>query len=354
MRAIGAGVVASIVWGALAALAHVPIAPRLLGWVEQLVLPGLTRELAQLPGIAPLVATVTGALLVGVVVMAVALLLRGPARFPGVWLSVPLASLIVSGLLALGTMIGLAPRLGLAFPAADVSQQVGQQAWGLLVGWVPALVAGGTTPALPRRVVAVVGGVVAAALVVVLVTSAAIAAPGRYAPDLPAATPVPSPTITRSPVPLPAPTDIPVPYYALASTDCPPSAFALAQSGGEAAAGMRSFTIEVRNDGTSACTLEGFPGVTFRGADGSPVAAQLAPQSVAVATPAALTLAPGATATSQIRWHAGAEPNDPTLARDIVVRLVTGSPAVAVDSPVLDVASGTVVAVGPWQAGAGG
>ncbi|WP_284255554.1 DUF4232 domain-containing protein [Pseudolysinimonas kribbensis] len=123
--------------------------------------------------------------------------------------------------------------------------------------------------------------------------------------------------------------------------------------GGDAALGHRHFAIEIRNSSTATCTLDGYPAVGFRDARGRAVAASVAPgRSFMDPDPGAtpVTLAPDATALATIGWDAGAGSGDPTLARELVLRIDAGGRELSIPSGAFDVVQGTSVTVQAWHA----
>jgi hypothetical protein len=355
-RAIGAGVAAALLWIVTAVLAHVPPGARPASWILQVLVPGPLQDLTRLPVTPQAVVVGSGALVIGVLVAGAAALVRGAARVPAVWLVVPLAALAVGMLMGAGQIIGLAPRLGVSFPAADVARSLGGQAWGLLAGWIPALVAGWVDDAPARRIPVIVVAAAAPVLAVVLVVSAAVAAPLPYqALDRPPVSSGPTPVRTSPDVPPPAPATPPAQRYAVATTDCPVSQLGLDASGGGAATGHRVYDFQIRNTSALTCTITGYPGIAFRGARDRATAANVAPGGSFMEEdpgPAPVTLAPGATAIAGIGWDAGAEPNDATRAQRVALTIATELPSSAVSSASFDIVDGTAVTVTAWRAGA--
>ncbi|MGN6326190.1 DUF4232 domain-containing protein [Pseudolysinimonas sp.] len=352
-RTIGAGLLAAVLWAATALLAQVPIGPRPLGWIAQVLVPGPLVELAALPIAAQAAVVVIGALVLGVLVTGAALLARGPIRVPVVWLAVPLAAFVVGLAMGLGQVLGVSPRLGVSFPVADVARSLGVQAWGLLVGWAPAFVAGWSADGPSRRIPGTVLGVAAPLLVSALVASMAVAAPLRYAAldHRAAASPAaPSAPATASPSTASA-----TPGDDLATTDCPADRLVLAGTGGGAATGHREYDLEIRNDSGRVCRLTGYPGVVFRGAAHRVTAATVTPgRSFMAEDPGAVpvTLAPGGMAVTSLGWDAGAEPADPTASTTVELVVATGARPIDAASDPLDVVDGTTVFVTAWHAGA--
>jgi len=353
-RAIGAGVVAAALWIVTSLLAHVPLAARPVSWILQVLVPGPLQDLTRLPVGPQTAVVVCGALLLGVLVAAAGTLLRGPARVPGVWLVLAVAALLVGVAMGVGQIVGLAPRLGVSFPVADAARSLGGQAWGLIVGWVPALVAGWAPDGPPRRIPGIAVGVAAPVLAAALVVATAAAAPLPY-PVLGHPSVAPVPAAPTSPDVAPSGSATPsVLGYAVATTDCPVSQLVLDASGGGAASGHRAYDFQIRNTSTLPCTITGYPGIAFRGANTRPTGATVAPGRSFMEEdpgPAPVALAPGATAIAGIGWDAGAEPNDATRAQRVELTIATQLAPGAVGSASLDIVDGTAVSVTAWHAG---
>jgi hypothetical protein len=95
-------------------------------------------------------------------------------------------------------------------------------------------------------------------------------------------------------------TTVPPPPTTVGVTTCVTSALTLSISGANGAAGSTYETLDLQNSGSVTCTLEGYPGVSYvTGNAGTQVgaAATRDPSSSVVL----VTLAPGATATAQLR-----------------------------------------------------
>ncbi|GMA93204.1 hypothetical protein GCM10025881_00280 [Pseudolysinimonas kribbensis] len=230
-RAIAAGVLTAVLWVATALLGTVPIGARPLGWLEQVIVPGPLARIGELPVPWPQITVGAGAVLLGALIAGAALLTRGGARLPVVWLAAAVGSLIVGAVMGVGTIIGETPRLGVSYPAADVARDLGTQAWGLVLGWAPALVAGWSRDRGPLRAAGIATGAVALVAALVTGVAAGVGGPLRFAALDAAASPPATPSPTPSPPVTFSPAPLPHNVYALASTTCPPDALVLASTG---------------------------------------------------------------------------------------------------------------------------
>jgi len=309
-RAIGAGALAAALWVLTSLLPWALSGGRYVAAVVLSAVPGPLRSLSATPVVVAVVVVAVGALLVGAVVAGAALLIRGRARFPVVWLAVIVAVLLAAAAMLVGQLIGLGPRPGALFARFEVPQLLGAALWGLVVGWGPALVA------VPP--------------------------------------PRPSPSATMPPSSTP-PSGAFAFAYPVATTDCPDGALVLDASGGGAATGHREHDLQIRNTAGVSCTITGYPGVALTGAQGRLTAATVRPGSsfmVQDPGPMPVTLAPGRTAVASIGWDAGAEPDDPTTSRGVALAIAQGSPTLISPADALDIVDGTTVTVTAWHAGA--
>ena len=83
-----------------------------------------------------------------------------------------------------------------------------------------------------------------------------------------------------------------------ASNACQPGALSLEVTGGDAGAGNRYTTLAFRNDGTAACTMEGYPSLVLVGGDGQPrtpfrISQETGPYYSDGRAPVVVTLEPG-------------------------------------------------------------
>jgi hypothetical protein len=140
-------------------------------------------------------------------------------------------------------------------------------------------------------------------------SSAPTTAPGAGGGTTTSAPPTTAPAATTT-VPTTAPattttvpavtTTVPPPSTTVGVTTCATDALTLSVSGANGAAGSTYETLDLQNTGSVPCTLEGYPGVSYvTGSAGTQVgaAATRDPSSSVVL----VTLAPGATATAQLR-----------------------------------------------------
>ena len=116
----------------------------------------------------------------------------------------------------------------------------------------------------------------------------------------------PAPRTTRAPSTAAAVSSAPAPA-AQASTAssadrCRTGGLSAAVTPGPSGAGQRSATVVLRNTGARACTLDGYGGIGLVDAGGQPVPTRQV--RITPPAPAPVTLPPGATASSELRWSA--------------------------------------------------
>jgi hypothetical protein len=122
---------------------------------------------------------------------------------------------------------------------------------------------------------------------------------GGSATTAPAATTTVPTTAPATTVPATT-TTVPAAPTTVGVTTCATSALALSVSGPNGAAGSTYETLDLQNTGSVTCTLEGYPGVSYvTGSSGTQVGAGATRDTTSSVV--LVTLAPGATATAQLR-----------------------------------------------------
>jgi hypothetical protein len=109
------------------------------------------------------------------------------------------------------------------------------------------------------------------------------------------------PTTATAPTTATTPaTTVPASTTTAGPTLCATAALTLSISGASGAAGSTYESLDLQNTGSVTCTLNGYPGVSYvTGSSGSQVGAPAARDTSS--TPTLVTLAPGATASAQLR-----------------------------------------------------
>ncbi|WP_228067166.1 DUF4232 domain-containing protein [Microbacterium paludicola] len=179
--------------------------------------------------------------------------------------------------------------------------------WGLIWGWIPALVAvlnGPQRPGRRRRGILILALMVAAA-----VAGACLAAATRGA-ALSATTEVAQPEPSEQPAPVA--TDPPSDVAATPAPDFPGRCSAedvvVTIAGSDAASGTRYLAFEARNVSAEACDLSGLPDLAFASPEGNAIRPMIAPRdSTSTGGPigaGAVTLDPGGAARADLVWRA--------------------------------------------------
>jgi len=225
--------------------------------------------------------------------------------------------------------------------------------WGLLWGWIPALITalcGVTKPAGTKRrraiLVAIVLAVAAAA------ACACLAAATRGA-ALSARTEVASQDPPEAAEPA-APTDPPPAIAETAAPDfpgrCADGDVAVSIAGFDAATGSRYLTFEARNTSAEACDLQGKPDLAFASEEGNTIRPELTLRDRTTAGDpvgsAPVSLAPGATARADLVWRA---PTGRPVEITVLLAPWPGTERIATPE-VLDVVDGGEMALTPWYA----
>ena len=202
-------------------------------------------------------------------------------RFLALWFVAVVAGVLATAPFALSAIITAFPPSRAAFildPAGSLILQSGY--WGLLLGWIPALLA--VRPAAPeavavasRRRLPVLAGVVVLALFLSTLTLGAGARAARVASAEASAVAegetlgaVPDPDVESTPPPTIAPDADP---DDIDPSWCTPEQATPLLGETDAATGHRVLTIEVMNFSDTPCVLDGYPDLAFADADGSAI-----------------------------------------------------------------------------------
>ena len=202
-------------------------------------------------------------------------------RFLALWFVAVVAGVLATAPFALSAIITAFPPSRAAFildPAGSLILQSGY--WGLLLGWIPALLA--VRPAAPeavavasRRRLPVLAGVVVLALFLSTLTLGAGARAARVASAEASAVAegetlgaVPDPDVESTPPPTIAPDADP---DDIDPSWCTPEQATPLLGDPDAATGHRVLTIEVMNFSDTPCVLNGYPDLAFADADGSAI-----------------------------------------------------------------------------------
>ncbi|WP_104167218.1 DUF4232 domain-containing protein [Cryobacterium sp. N22] len=204
-----------------------------------------------------------------------------PTRFLALWFVAVVTGVLATAPFALSAIITAFPPSRAAFildPAGSLILQSGY--WGLLLGWIPALL--GVRRAAPesvavasRRRLPVLAGVVVLALGLSTLTLGAGARAARVASAEASAVAegetlgaVPDPDVESTPPPTIAPDADP---DDIDPTWCTPEQATPLLGETDAATGHRVLTIEVMNFSDTPCVLDGYPDLAFADADGSAI-----------------------------------------------------------------------------------
>jgi hypothetical protein len=223
--------------------------------------------------------------------------------------------------------------------------------WGMLWGWVPALVAAlarTPRPVVRRRVVVpalllLVATAVSGAWLATVTHDAAVSTMTEVAQ------PEPEPTPTGPTDPPPAVAATPEP-----STDGRCTADAVQMTAvADAAMGSRALVLAARNVSDAECVLDGYPDVAFADEVGDAVRPDLRPGgegslgglSDVPAEP--VLLAPGEAAAAYLTWSGSQAPAGSRTASTVLVAPWAGAPRTAYEQ-YLDVVDDGAVGLGPW------
>lgn len=202
-------------------------------------------------------------------------------RFLALWFVVVVTGVLATVPFALSAIITAFPPSRAAFildPAGSLILQSGY--WGLICGWIPALLGARRaaiepTPAASRRPLVVLAGVVVLALGLSTLTLGAGARAARVASAEASAVAegqtlgaVPDPDVESTPPPTIAPGADP---DDIDPSWCTPEQATPLLGETDAATGHRVLTIEVMNFSDTPCVLDGYPDLAFADADGSAI-----------------------------------------------------------------------------------
>ncbi|MDP9983879.1 hypothetical protein J2W14_003302 [Pseudarthrobacter oxydans] len=326
--------------------------------------------------------------LLGMLLLLLRLLVSRPAdridnrtAMMSVWLCVVLASFFTSVLWSAGSISAQwpPPRMAMVFDGAGPSLLAAGY-WGIVWGWIPALVwirvaaarsrngddgdnavSGGGPDGLhlprtaatgPQRPRARLGILLAATAVcgVLLVAAAPLSgAATRAAANAAQVRPAPSPSPTEQPVVYGSPTVGPLQQTPDPSW-CSSEQVAISLGEPDAATGHRGMPIRLVNSGTVPCVLNAYPDVAFDDTGGWAMDILTVRGGSFMTTdpgPRAITVAPGAAAQAALGWNAMAGAGD-TRVGAILVAPFSGAARTRLPAD-LDMISGGYVAVTGWS-----
>jgi hypothetical protein len=342
---------AAVLWVGIGALsiAARPL-PRTPSVLAGLVLPTTLPNAAWFaPGGGALgLALLAGALYAGVLALLLRLVLRdGEHRFVPAWFAVLVAGFIGTGAVAAALVLPEVGSSGAGYTASSIVQNAAPAGlWGLLYGWLPALLLARSRSTAPvdrrgARILPAAVLAVAAGAVLLLVAAPLVRQP--VTPEAPpAAAPSPAPTaygwdrIAPSPVASPAGT-------------CAPSDVTLSLGTGDAATGHRALPVSVTNTGDAACVLDGYPDVVFDDAAGNAMDVLVVQGGSFMAQDAGarrVRLAPGDAAVATLGWNAQSAAGEQRAGR-VYVSVRQGDPRIALPAD-LDVKDGGSVSLTAW------
>jgi hypothetical protein len=308
---------------------------------------GTRTEVLTTAGLAGLLHAAVLALLLRVV------LRRAAPGFITIWFAVVATAFVSSGVLAFGFLVAEPSAAGLrALSAQTVALLTPAGLWGVVWGWLPALVGTRFTRTAPSaRPRAALLPAVLAAVVAVAVALLVLPTLGRQQQPVSAAAPSPAPSITHYSWARIAP--VAAQGSTVAASACASDDLALTVDAGDAATGHRALGIRVENRSTRACTLEGYADVVFDDQEGDAMDVLVTHGGSFMTTdPGAerVRLAPGRSAVAQLGWNSQSAAGEQRAGK-LFVSAYPGAarlPAV-VD---LDVTSGGAVALTAWRAAA--
>ncbi len=278
-------------------------------------------------------------------------------RFLTAWLALVIVALVTAAVWTLGaTLADLGPNgWAWAFRFAQPGL-LASALFGIVWGWVPALVLALSGPPMISRsrrtgwVVIVVAILVLGLGAGVVSGQPAAVRAGRVAAG---GTPDGRPTMTPTPTSTPTVTAEPP---ALVSADpvqpgpdwCAPETTSLTVSGVGSALGHRVMTLVLVNDSAQSCVVDGYPDAAFAGPDGNALTVTMTHGSSYVATdpgPVAISLAPGAALAATLSW--GASSAGQTTAATLWAAPYAGA-ARAQLAISADISRGTTVTATAW------
>ncbi|SDS64666.1 DUF4232 domain-containing protein [Microterricola viridarii] len=231
---------------------------------------------------------------------------RSRSGFAAGWFAVIAAGALVQGVLAVGlaAMGWLDPSARAAFSVEPVQAAA---YWGLVWGWLPALLHARLQARRPRAArrpatAAVAAPAVAVALALVALLALVPAGEDAWHRALAAEEPAPEPVPTGTPVPEIAPGE-----WQLDPEWCTENQLSLAASEPDAAAGSRGMSVVATNVSQAPCVLDGYPDVAFSDQETGLVDVRIQHGSSMGGTdvgPVRLLLGPEEQAVASIAWRA--------------------------------------------------
>jgi hypothetical protein len=310
----------------------------------------------------------------------IVLLLNRPGRatFLPVWFAAIGASFLTALIVAIGQTAANWPPMRLAMAPQYIVEALPDAGyWGIVWGWIPAVVA----VLLARRAVARVSGAPvsnapisdapaseapdaaapaprrASAVPALVAALLVIVAGVGIAASAPAADDANRALYAETPVSQPDPAYTPPPPVAVAPGDftidpswCTNAQLSLLAVGGDAATGHRVFTFTATNLSDAPCVLDGYPDVAFGNDESGDLGVNLFHGGSfltedAGATP--ITLEPGATARTQLGWNANA------TAGVFATQTIWAAPYAGAERlpfpQELDITAGSTVAATAWE-----
>jgi hypothetical protein len=332
-----------------------------LAFLVNLQLPGVLDFAQRTPSFA--VITAISAVMVAAIVFIAARLWRrgaGITTFFTVWFGSVFATWLGGVMISIGILAVETRRWGPGYGLSFLSD-ADRIGWGVLFGWIPALVAALLLRQTHRAGASELGtsrwpSIVAAAVAVVLSVALAITGDVGSPPPVQPTKPSPSaPTPARTPLPSA------VPQYGdrhpapAGSTDCMPGQLSMSFGGTDAGLGHRSLSVIVRNVGFTSCTLEGYPSIAFARADGKPLTITVLAGTSHLAEdagPTPIALARGESARAEAAWDAMTSADVTGQAERLVAAPLAGEAASSFPYS-FDIVEGGQITVTAWQRATG-
>ncbi|QCQ17741.1 DUF4232 domain-containing protein [Microbacterium sp. RG1] len=333
--------------------------------VQQAALPTPSPYVWSWPTPWSLLSPLVAALAVAACVAAVLHVVRRRASFAATWLAVVAAGAITGMAIDVQLVFGTLFTHGWALWAVDLGSRAAIGAyWGLLYGWLPALLASrlsrreapgdGPGGAVRLRSSLAVGAAIATlVLLVATQTLGDEASQAQVRADQAAAEPAPA---DGSIPPDPQAEGDPVPERSAGAgvTDadgCTPDRAMILKGEPDAATGHRGLRLELLNFSDAPCTIEGYPDIAFGDQNGHLLDSTIEHGGSFMATdpgPASVVVPAGGSAVAYLGWDAQST-HGALIARTLWAAVVVGETRGS--WPVeLDVVAGTAVAVTAWQA----
>ncbi|MDR6199616.1 hypothetical protein QE374_001525 [Microbacterium sp. SORGH_AS428] len=354
-----AGALWLLVVGLAAAVSLTP-----LQRVQQAALPTPSPYVWSWPAPWSLLSPLIAAVAVAACVAAILHIVRH-GSFAATWLAVVSAGAVTGMTIDAQLVFGTLFTHGWALWAVDLGSRAAIGAyWGLLYGWLPALLAShlsrrdalGTAahgPSRPRAALAVGAAVAALALLVATQTLGGDASQAQVRADQAAAEPAPpdgsipaDPQAEGEPVP-----ERSAGAGVTGEDGCTPDRAMILKGEPDAATGHRGLRLELLNFSDAPCTIEGYPDIAFGDQNGHLLDTTIEHGGSFMATdpgPASVVVPAGSSAVAYLGWDAQST-HGALIARTLWAAVVAGETRGS--WPVeLDVVAGTTVAVTAWQA----